>query len=210
MTRTLAGIDEELVGNHDIVLLFHVEEIPKTLLSEPGDFFKEPEVDEPPALPENGMAVDDGAGLGDDPLEVAGERGLRGEGEDDEPGGTMDDVDLSFQTPLKDLRRLCEQLDLPKSGSKGKVLKRLRDYRDLSERQLATSVAKKLYQERDRDPTTLPTPVLPSAMQQELHAITHQPFAAWCPARVMGRSRQSRHGEGRSAAEEGAVPGAAK
>ena len=36
-------------------------------------------------------------------------------------------------------------------------------------------------------------PKLPSATQQALHNVTHHPFAAWCEACVLGRSRQSPH-----------------
>ena len=58
---------------------------------------------------------------------------------------------------------------------------------------MASDVARKLFQEQERVPETLRAPVLPSARQQELHAITHQPFASWCPSCVLGRSRQSPH-----------------
>ena len=39
----------------------------------------------------------------------------------------------------------------------------------------------------------LPQPQLPSALEQELHALTHSPFASWCPHCVAGKSREDRH-----------------
>ena len=206
MGRTMKEIDEELGERHDIVLLFHVEEIPKNLLSEPGSFFKDPDLDEPPFLPETDR--DTGGGIGVEAEDVMGERDPRGHGEEVEQDGTLDNVELSVATPLKELKMLCDRLGVAKSGSKNKVLKRLRDHRDVMERQLATDVAKQLFKDRERDPMAMKTPVLPSARQQELHALTHQPFAPWCAACVMGRSRQSPH-VGETGANQGGdgVPG---
>ena len=189
MGRSMKDLDEEFGERHDVVLLFHVDEIPKNLLSEPGEFFKDPEVNEPPFLPEADR--DTGEGVGGEIDDVMGERDVRGQGEEVEHDGKLDGVELSVDTPLKELRALCDRLGVAKSGSKNKVLKRLRDHREVMEKQLATEVAKQLYKEQDRDPVALKAPVLPSARQQELHAITHQPFAPWCPACVMGRSKQS-------------------
>ncbi|OLP88024.1 Creatine kinase, flagellar [Symbiodinium microadriaticum] len=134
---------------------------------------------------------DTGGGIGVEVDDLMGERDPRGHEEEVEQDGTLDNVELSVATPLKELKLLCDRLGVAKSGSKNKVLKRLRDHRDVMERQLATDVAKQLYKDRDRDPVAMRTPVLPSARQQELHALTHQPFAPWCAACVMGRSRQS-------------------
>ena len=169
MGRTMKEIDEELGERHDIVVLFHVEEIPKNLLSEPGSFFKDPDLDEPPFLPE--AERDTGGGIGVEAEDVMGERDPRGHGEEVEQDGTLDNVELSVATPLKELKMLCDRLGVAKSGSKNKVLKRLRDHRDVMERQLATDVAKQLFKDRDRDPMAMKAPVLPSARQQELHAL---------------------------------------
>ena len=73
------------------------------------------------------------------------------------------------------------------------MLRRLKLHAETMERQLATEVAKGIFSERGRGPTVIPAPVLPSPLQQELHAITHQPFAPWCQACLAGRSRQSPH-----------------
>ena len=39
--KALAEIDEELAGKHDTVVVLHVDELPKNLLTEPRDYFKE-------------------------------------------------------------------------------------------------------------------------------------------------------------------------
>jgi hypothetical protein len=62
-----------------------------------------------------------------------------------------------------------------------------------AESELATEIANKLFREGTRDPDIPHAPKLPSERQQELHNVTHQPFAPWCEACVLGRSRQSPH-----------------
>ena len=58
---------------------------------------------------------------------------------------------------------------------------------------MTAEVARKMFLERQREPDMPRAPILPSARQQELHNITHQPFQPWCEACVLGRSRQSPH-----------------
>ena len=105
----------------------------------------------------------------------------------------LEGVSLSVEMPLKELKELCEKLGIPKSGEKPKVLQRLRNHRELLERQLAGDVARALFREQERRPEGLKAPILPTKEQQDLHAITHQPFQPWCQACVLGRSRQSPH-----------------
>ena len=103
-------------------------------------------------------------------------------------------MSLNVGTPLKTLKELCRKLGLSSSGGKDKVPRRLRNQRDYLERQMASDIARQLYQEQTRDPELPKAPALPSARQQELHEVTHQPFQPWCQACLMGRSRQSPHG----------------
>ncbi|CAE7388143.1 AGD9 [Symbiodinium sp. CCMP2592] len=58
---------------------------------------------------------------------------------------------------------------------------------------MAAEVARKIYLEGHHEPDAPRAPILPSARQQELRNITHQPFQPWCEACVLGRSRQSPH-----------------
>ena len=50
-------------------------------------------------------------------------------------------------------------------------------------------MAQGIYKEQERNPDTLKVPILPTPQQQEAHFITHQPFASWCSACVLARSR---------------------
>ncbi|CAE7778784.1 unnamed protein product [Symbiodinium sp. CCMP2592] len=142
---------------------------------------------------------DDGGGVGD----VLEGRPVRGQEVEPEPEDlTLDNVALDMQTPLADLRELCKKLSLPSSGPKPKVLSRLKKHRELVEKQLATDVAHSLFKEQERQPSMMKVPVLPTPQQQEAHFITHQPFASWCPACVLARSRQSPHSQQREAKAE--------
>ena len=183
--KVLQDIEPDLPGQHDVILLFHVDALRKDLLTEPGDIFDDWQEEGDVVMPQQGEE-DDGGGVGDEALPE--EKDLEPQGPADD---TMDGVALSVETPLKDLNELCAKNGLPTSGGKDKVLRRLKLHAETMERQLATEVAKGIFSERGRDPTVIPAPVLPSPLQQELHAITHQPFAPWCQACLAGRSRQS-------------------
>ena len=165
-----------------------VLELPWNLLTDPQDFFND--------------AADDGSnlvipdseapgGAGDMPDEAVGlSRGM----EEEEPDGeVMDGVALSVETPLKDLRDLCSRQGISRNGSKYKVLKRLKQHYEVLERELAGQLAHKLFMEENRPADVPRAPRLPSARQQQLHNVTHQPFASWCAACVAGRSKASPH-----------------
>eukprot|EP00972_Heterocapsa_arctica_P102572 15117379-Heterocapsa_arctica.AAC.1 len=51
-----------------------------------------------------------------------------------------------------------------------------------------------------REPRAAVLPRAPSALERERHALTHLPYAAWCPACVQGRGRDDCH---RSVAQRG-------
>ena len=185
--KNLAEIDEELAGKHDTVVVLHVDELPKNLLTEPMDYFKEPFGGEV-AVP----VGNDAAGIGEDPMEVVGE-GRAHEREQADEIEELEGVRLEEATPLKELRRLCDKMGLPKSGGKPKVLRRLRDHYETLEKRLSAEIARKMYQEAERIPEMPKLPKLPSVVQQQLHNVTHHPFAAWCEACVLGRSKPSAH-----------------
>ncbi|CAE7605318.1 GIP [Symbiodinium sp. CCMP2592] len=187
--KLLTEIDPDLTGRHDLIMILHVDELPKDLLSNPREVFSE----QPDGQIAEPMVEDEeAAGIGALPDELVGEGRVLDEGEPTEVE-ELEGVRLEVATPLKDLRELCEKLGLPRSGGKGKVLRRLLDHHMVLSRQLATEVAKKMYREQERDPRVPKMPVLPSVRQQQLHAVTHQPFAAWCECCVLGRSKQTPH-----------------
>ena len=59
------------------------------------------------------------------------------------------------------------------------------------ENQMHLAVANKLYNEQRRRPVTLGHPKFPSLAEQELHNVTHWPFASWCQACVAAASRST-------------------
>ena len=191
----LTELNDELTGPRDVCILLHVEELPKDLLSRPRDYFQAPE-DDCIAVPAG--EIEGGAGAMPDEV-VAEERNMDVEEAD---GEQLDGVTLAFETPLRDLRALCVRQGLSSSGSKAKVLRRLKQHYEVLERQMAGQLAHKLYMEEDRSPDLPRAPRLPSARQQELHSVTHQPFANWCEACVLGRGKASPH-----AANEKREPG---
>ena len=196
--QKIVELDEELEGRRDVAVLFHVEEIPRDLLSNPRDLFCE-SPDGARDLPK--PEADEGGGLGEDPLEVEFE-GEAKEQDQADPEDTLEGVRLHVETPLRKLRELCDQLGLSRSGGKPKVLARLRQQREILERRMTAEIARKMYLEGNRDPEVPRAPILPSAKQQELHSITHQPFQSWCEHCVLGRSRQSPHKPGQQEVEQ--------
>ncbi|CAE7726372.1 GIP [Symbiodinium necroappetens] len=128
-------------------MVLHVEELPKDLLSNPRDIFKEPKNDDhnvPVPMDESAG----GAGLM--PEEVALE-GRPVQGDEPESGEEeLEGVRLSADTQLKDLKELCKKLGLPTSGGKAKILKRLRSHYEVLEKQMSTEVARKMYAEAER------------------------------------------------------------
>ena len=186
----VSDFNDELTGPRDVCVLFHVSELPKDLLSNPQEDTKESRDD-------NGnmdIAVPFGeveGGAGAMPEEVvAAERELV---EEEPEGEVMDGVTLAFETPLRDLRALCQRQGLAASGSKAKVLRRLKQHYEVLERQLAGQLAHKLFMEEDRPPDLPRAPRLPSARQQDLRNATHHPYASWCEACVLGRAKASPH-----------------
>ena len=196
--KELEELNSELTEAYDYAILLHVEQLPADLLTNPQDFFEEPAGDGNggvvlPAAEDGGGAgdlMDDGVGVGRDM-------------EEEEPDGeVLDGVALSVETPLKELRELCDRQGLPRSGGKNKILKRLKQHYEILEHKIASELAHKLFMEESRPPDVPRAPRLPSARQQELHNVTHQPFASWCAACVAGRAKASPH-KPREEAKEG-------
>eukprot|EP00439_Symbiodinium_sp_Y106_P057167 s3995_g8.t1 len=189
--KILTEIDPELTGRHDLIMVLHVDELPKDILSNPRDILREPE-DGKVVEPNEQEPPNDAGGVGEIPdFHVGAGREVE---EDEAPEvEELEGVRLEVATPLKDLRELCEKLGLARGGGKAKVLRRLRDHHMVLSRQLSTEVARKMYQEQERSPAVPKMPVMPSLRQQQIHGVTHHPFAAWCECCVLGRSKQSPH-----------------
>ena len=102
----------------------------------------------------------------------------------------LDEVTFSEKMSVKELQMACKERQLAHTGSKKKLLERLVAFKVNLENQMHLAVAKKLYNEQRRRPVTLGQPKLPSLAEQELHNVTHWPFASWCQACVASRSKE--------------------
>ena len=129
--------------------------------------------------------------------------GMGAEGEGAPPGGfeiemheegemevMLDEDTLNMDTRLKDLQEWCRKLGLATSGSKMKCLKRLQKFKLLEEQKLAIDLSKRLYEESQREAIPLQVPKLPSRVDQDIHNLTHIPFASWCQCCVATRAKE--------------------
>ena len=98
----------------------------------------------------------------------------------------LDEVTFSERMTVKELQMACKEK---------KLLERLVAFKVNLETQMHLAVAHKLYNEQSRRPVTLGQPKLPSLAEQELHNVTHWPFASWCQACVASRSKEDKHGK---------------
>ena len=102
----------------------------------------------------------------------------------------LDEDTLNMETKLKDLQEWCRKLGLATLGSKMKCLRRLQKFKLLEEQKLAIDLSKRLYEESQREAIPLQVPKLPSGVDQDLHNLTHIPFASWCQCCVATRARE--------------------
>ena len=65
--KVLQDIEPDLPGQHDVILLFHVDALRKDLLTEPGDIFDDWQEEGDVVMPQQGEE-DDGGGVGDEAL----------------------------------------------------------------------------------------------------------------------------------------------
>ena len=110
--------------------------------------------------------------------------------DEDELEVTIDEEVLNSTTKLKTLQEWCRKLGMATSGGKTKCLRRLRSYRVVEEQKMAVEVSRKMYEEGKREAVALPVPKLPSKTEQEIHNLTHIPFAPWCQCCVATRAKE--------------------
>ena len=67
---------------------------------------------------------------------------------------------------------------------------------------MAVEVSRKMYEEGKREAIALPVPKLPSKMEQEMHNLTHIPFAPWCQCCVATRAKEDARKEDERMKEE--------
>ena len=132
-----------------------------------------------------------GEEIPDSEEEVAEFMGMGAGGEGAPPGGLeLDEDTLNMETKLKDLQEWCRKLGLATSGSKTKCLRRFQKFKLLEEQKLAIDLSKRLYEESQREAIPLQVPKLPSRVDQDLHNLTHIPFASCYQCCVATRARE--------------------
>ena len=105
----------------------------------------------------------------------------------------VDGVTLNSNTTLKVIRTACESLGLAKSGSKAKCLARLHNFLSTQELVAQHAASTALKSETERAAVTLRVPEQPSEEERRAHALTHQPYRAWCEYCIANRARQDSH-----------------
>ena len=102
-------------------------------------------------------------------------------------------VELTMDSTLAALRAGLTFYNLSTSGSKQKCFTRLANHQKQQELEIITAAANQAQREDLREPQAPKLAVPPSEKEQQQHALTHLPFADWCPSCVCHRSRQDRH-----------------
>ena len=102
----------------------------------------------------------------------------------------LDDEALTMETKHKVLQDWCKKLGMPTSGNKRKCLDRLRKFKAEQEQRMSLEISKKLFAEDRREPLAVRVPKLPTRIEQELHCLTHMPYAAWCQSCVATRAKE--------------------
>ena len=105
----------------------------------------------------------------------------------------LDEVIYTDKMPVKELQLACKARGLPYSGSKRRLLDRLMAFRINIENKMKLNIANKLFREQERKPVTLGQPRLPSLKEQEIHFVTHNPYAPWCQACVASRAKEDKY-----------------
>ena len=90
-------------------------------------------------------------------------------------------VELTMDSTLATLRAGLTFYNLSTSGSKQKCFTRLANYQK-QELEIITAAANQAQREDVREPQAPKLAVPPSEKEQQQHALTHLPFADWCPS----------------------------
>ena len=104
----------------------------------------------------------------------------------------LDEVLYNEKSTVKELQLACRERGLPCTGSKKRLLSRLIGFKVDIEDKFQLNIASKLFREQQRTPMTLGQPKLPSLAEQELHFVTHWPYAAWCQACMASRAKEDK------------------
>ena len=112
-------------------------------------------------------------------------------------------VELTVDSSLRSLRAGLSFNGLSTSGSKQKCFERLLNFQKQLELQTVHAAATAAQQELLPRSVELQQP--PSERDQQIHNLSHLPYANWCPACVAYRARSDRH-ERTGASQRSSVP----
>ena len=102
-------------------------------------------------------------------------------------------VVLNINSSLATLRAACGFYNVSKSGSKAKCYRRLCQRQKTLELLAAQSAIAQAQGEVERHPNAQALVRPPSQQEQELHELTHTPYAAWCDSCIKHRARPDQH-----------------
>ena len=98
----------------------------------------------------------------------------------DRSGITVNEVQLTPESPIRSLRAACSYLGISTSGGKVKLFERILSFYDEQRLSFAQEIKASLgpsLAPREQRLIEPPTPA-----EQREHELTHQPYQEWCPA----------------------------
>ena len=104
---------------------------------------------------------------------------------------TVNDVQLTPESPIRSLRAACSYLGISTSGGKVELFERILSFYDEQQLSFAQDIKASLgpsLAPREQRLIEPPTPA-----EQREHELTHQPYQEWCPACIAARARPDAH-----------------
>ena len=109
---------------------------------------------------------------------------------DDTETVVVDGVSMTLACTLKTLRAGCKSLGLSGRGSKQTCIQRMVEHIKAQTLLAAHGADIKLKNEIERTSMMQSKPEEPTQQEIENHALTHEPYKAWCPLCVQYRAKQ--------------------
>ena len=109
----------------------------------------------------------------------------------DRSGITVNEVQLTPESPIRSLRAACSYLGISTSGGKVKLFERILSFYDEQQLSFAQEIKASLgpsLAPREQRLIEPPTPA-----EQREHELTHQLYQEWCPACIAARARPDAH-----------------
>ena len=98
-------------------------------------------------------------------------------------------VELTPESSLQSLRTALTFHGLSTSGSKSKCFTRLLNHQKQQELEIIHAATEQYHSDLARAPKAVDLKVPPSEEEQQLHNLSHLPYAPWCPSCVCFRAR---------------------